>query len=102
MPSSLQARITRSAISPRLAIRTFWNMWVARFGAPAVAPYHVSTHSEQRLAKLNRLTIISEHFVNNAAGFSLDLVHHFHRFDDANDGVFADGFPHFHKRWRIG
>ena len=27
MPSSLQARITRRAISPRLAMRTFLNMW---------------------------------------------------------------------------
>src|SRR5262245_19086707 len=27
MPSSLQARITRSAISPRLAMRTFLNTW---------------------------------------------------------------------------
>src|SRR5262245_21899140 len=102
MPSSLQARITRSAISPRLAIKTFSNMRTRDSARPAVAPYHVLTDFEQRLAKLNRLTIVSEHFGNNAAGFCLNLVHHFHCFDDANNGVFGDGFPDFNKRRRVG
>ena len=36
MPSSLQARKTRNAISPLLAIRTFSNMQAALFGLVSV------------------------------------------------------------------
>ena len=58
--------------------------------------------SKKRLAKLNRLTVFSENFGDNSAGFGLNLVHHFHRFDDANDGIFGDGFPDFNKSGRVG
>ena len=84
-------------------MRTFWNIWDARSARPSVAPYCVSlTHSEERLAKLDRLAVVSEHFGDNAAGFGLNLVHHFHRFDDANDGVFGDGFPTSTKAGALG
>ena len=55
------------------------------------------TNTKQRLAKLNGPTVFSEHFRDNTAGLGLDFVHHFHRFDDANDSVFSDGLPHFNK-----
>src|SRR5438552_1330864 len=67
IPSSLQAQMTRSAISPRLAIRTFLK------GADA----------KQSLPVLDRLAVGDELARDHAGYFSLNLVHELHRFDDA-------------------
>src|ERR1700761_2884581 len=50
MPSSLQARSTRSAISPRLAIRIFSN----------IAPDSHLLDDQQRLSELDRLGIFEQ------------------------------------------
>src|SRR5688572_30678796 len=70
-PISRQARITRSAISPRLAIRTFLNM--AGLGRDL----------EERLTVLDRCTVLDEDSDHGAGNVGLDLVHQLHRLDDA-------------------
>src|SRR5574338_787793 len=69
-PSSRQARSTRSAISPRLAMRIFSNMTG-------------SADDEQRLAVFDRLAVLDHDGLDHAADVGLDLVHQLHRFDDA-------------------
>src|SRR5512138_3630927 len=70
-PSSLQARRTRSAISPRLAMRTFLNMWLARHDP------------EERLAELDGRRVLDEDLGDGPVDLALDLVHELHRLDDA-------------------
>src|ERR1700761_4894267 len=88
MPSSRQAEITRSAISPRFAIRTFLNM-------PTSLP---RPYREQRLTVFHGLPVLSEdlhHFTGNVA---LDLVHELHGFHDAHPLANGDGVTHLHER----
>src|SRR5882672_5984463 len=66
-PNSLQAQITRRAISPRLAIRTFLK----------------GADSKQCLPVLDRLAVAHQLAGHHAGDFRLDLVHELHRFDDA-------------------
>src|SRR5262245_66407630 len=68
MPSSLHARNTRSAISPRLAIRIFSNM--------------ASFNDHERLAELDRLAVLDQDLDDSAGARRRDLVHRFHRLDD--------------------
>src|SRR4051812_16678864 len=74
MPSSRQARITRRAISPRLATRIFLNS----SGMGRLRP-----NLEERLAELYRLAVVGEHGDDDALHVALDFVHQLHRFDDA-------------------
>src|SRR5436190_15159809 len=74
--SSLQALIMRTAISPRLATRSFSNI-----AASGRAQF------EEWLAELDRFGILHQDLCDEAFGFGLDLVHHLHRFDDADDRV---------------
>src|ERR1700691_5218422 len=67
IPSSLHARRTRSAISPRLAIRILSN---------------ISLDDHQRLAVFDRLAILDQDLNDFPRARSGDLVHGFHRFDD--------------------
>src|ERR1051326_8519113 len=113
MPSSLQARITRSAISPRLAISTFSNISNCRASASACRlnnppwqamrlPYNLrfarsSSNFEEYLTELHGLSIFGHHFGNYTARFCLDFIHDFHRFDYANDHVLGDGFSDINK-----
>src|SRR5690606_35728342 len=46
------------------------------------APHHLFD-DEERLTKLHRLAIIHQHRLDRAGLVRLDLVHHLHRFDDA-------------------
>src|ERR1700749_820507 len=72
MPISRQARWMRSAISPRLAIRTLSNI--------AAGPALLDDH--QRLAELHRLRIVDQH-MRHCAGFGgLDGIEGLHRLDD--------------------
>src|SRR3954463_13652258 len=73
MPSSLQAQITRRAISPRLAMRTFLNM----------SRRLLRTNREQRLAVLDWLAVGREFLHHFAGHVTFNLVHQLHRFDDA-------------------
>src|SRR5205814_9988985 len=68
MPSSRQARSTRSAISPRLAMRILSNI--------GLLDHH------QRFAKLDRVAVVDEDVGNPTGARSGDLVHGLHRFDD--------------------
>src|SRR4030081_1878490 len=64
MPSSLHARSTRSAISPRLAIRILSNMRAARHGVPpptrGQGEDKSSFDDHQRLAELDRLAVLDQ------------------------------------------
>src|SRR5579884_970707 len=68
-PISLQAQITRSAISPRLAISTL------RMANGA--------ESEELLSVFDRLSVLHKALHNLAGTVALDLVHQLHGFDDA-------------------
>src|SRR5580658_5343919 len=70
MPSSLQARSTRSAISPRLAIRIFSNI-----EEPLL-------DDQQRLAIFDRLAVFDENLNHRAGARRRGLIHRLHRFDD--------------------
>src|SRR3954452_9860931 len=68
MPISLQARWTRSAISPRLAMRIFSNI--------------ASVHDQQNLAELHRLGVVDDDLGHGARLGRLDRVEGLHRLDD--------------------
>src|SRR3954466_8394513 len=72
MPISWHARWMRSAISPRLAISSFWIFT----GSAALADDH------ERLIELDRLAVRNEDLLDHSAGGRGDRVHHLHRFDD--------------------
>src|SRR5713226_8061648 len=70
MPRSLQAQMTRTAISPRLAIRTFWNI-------------SAGADREQSLSVLNWPAVFHKLRYNRAGDLRLDLIHQLHGFDNA-------------------
>src|SRR5947207_11548558 len=76
MPSSLQARSTRSAISPRLAMRILSNI---RTRGASAAPLF---DDHQRLAIFDRLTVLEQNLHDGSSARRRDLVHGFHRLDD--------------------
>src|SRR5512147_268086 len=75
IPSSRHARRIRSAISPRLAIRTLSSI--------VVRPCALFFDHEQRLAELDRVAVLDQYADDAARELRLDLVHHLHGFDDA-------------------
>src|SRR5262245_33384825 len=70
MPSSLHARWMRSAISPRLAIRTLSNISWFLFD------------DDERLAEFDRLAVLDQDRRDLAGMRGGDLVHGLHGFDD--------------------
>src|ERR1700741_2388927 len=72
MPSSLQARSTRRAISPRLAIRILSN----------IARRLALLDHRQRLAVFNRLAVLDQDGNDRAGAGGGDLVHGLHGLDD--------------------
>src|ERR1043166_3215305 len=107
MPSSLQARSTRSAISPRLAMRIFSNMTTghpaARPGRPGPGHPRLAfggavkawmpgprpgmtdvclLDDHQRLAELDGLTVLEQDLRHGAGARRRDLVQRLHRLDD--------------------
>src|SRR5581483_8401710 len=96
MPSSLQAQMTRRAISPRFAIRIFWNM---RERSTARQYSIFGTDQEQRLTVLHRLAVIHQPLHQFAAHIGFDLVHELHGFDDAQDLSHRDLVARFDE-WR--
>src|ERR1700730_8842514 len=89
MPSSRQARATRSAISPRLAIRTFSNM-----GSVLWLEVH------QHLLELDPIAVLHEDLRDLAALTGRDLIHHLHRLDDAHGLAELDTRADLHERLR--
>ena len=90
MPSSLQAQMTRRAISPRLAIRIFLNMQydlacdrLQRGGKFSPAGYFRWPDGEQLLAVFDGLAVVDQDLDDLAGDIGFDLVHQLHRFDDA-------------------
>src|SRR3990167_3988432 len=69
----------RRAISPRLAIRIFLNI-----------ERRSLLDDEQRLAELDRLTVLAEDLDDLAGLVRLDLVHDLHGLDDADRLAFPD------------
>ena len=90
MPISRHARWMRSAISPRLAMRTFSNiMWQIaqqienkrkkeQFGSG----WLFLTYNKQGLAELDRFAVFDKNLLDDAGCVCLDFVQEFHGFDD--------------------
>src|SRR4029077_21020412 len=73
MPTSLQARSTRNAISPRLAIKPLSNIAARRLRA--------LLDNDKRLAELHRMAIADEDGRDGASLRSRNVVHGLHGFD---------------------
>src|SRR5216684_4123280 len=84
IPNSLQAQMTRRAISPRLAMRIFLK------GADA----------KQSLPVLDRLAVGDQLARHHSGDFGLDFVHELHRFDDAEHRARLHRLAHTHERRR--
>src|SRR5690348_5967360 len=69
MPMVWQARSTRNAISPRLAMSTLSSM--------------ASADHEQRLVEFDRLAVLGHDRQHRAGDVRFDLIEHLHRLDDA-------------------
>src|SRR5512134_3162433 len=81
MPSSRHARWTRSAISPRLAMRILPNSWfgfLATIGDDGGRSGAKSDDHDKRLPKLHRLAILHHDLLDDAGLVGLDLVHQLH------------------------
>src|SRR5258706_6269034 len=79
-PSSLHAAMMRSAISPRLATRTFLNI---RALPGFAAARSTRLDREELLSELDGLAVLRVDRHDRAALVRLDLVHELHRLDDA-------------------
>src|ERR1041385_3832304 len=85
--SSLQARMMRTAISPRFAIRIFSNIWQWYYQQPdqacprCVPPACGDSRSnlEQWLAEFDRLGVLDQDLSHHSLGLGLDFIHDFHR-----------------------
>src|SRR5262245_2833188 len=88
MPRSRQARMTRSAISPRLATSMRWN--IAKHSACGIDP-------EQHGAVIDEVLVRRHHLGNDPAAPRLDLVLHLHGQDDAHGRGRAHPAPHGNK-----
>src|SRR6185369_9553237 len=89
-PSSLHAAMTRSAISPRLATRTFLNTWSAR------------EDGEELLAELDRLAVLRVDRDDGPRDVGLDLVHQLHGLHDAERVALLDRVADVREGRRIG
>src|ERR687897_3059836 len=84
MPISRQARMMRSAISPRFATRTLSNM--------GTAGPRLSLDDQEELAILHGIAVGHQEVGDPATARRADRVHHLHRFDD------QEGLPLAHLR----
>src|SRR3954471_14824392 len=94
IPSSRAARMTRSAISPRLAMRIFENI-----NPP---PASCGLEAEQRFSVLDRAPVLDEDLYEASRFLRLDLVHQLHRLDDAEDLPLLHQRAHLHERRVVG
>src|SRR5215210_6240366 len=92
MSSSCRARITRTATSPRFAIRTRLN------GIERAAERGFDL--EQELAELDRIAVRRMHLAHDAVQLGLDLVHQLHRLEDAERLPRRDGRSLLDEGWR--
>src|SRR6476619_6603158 len=96
MPSSRQAWMIRSAISPRLAMRIFLNMT-----GPGPSALR-GPDGEERLAELDRLGVLGKNLDDHPVDVGLDLVHQLHRLDDADDLPLLDARADVDERSGVG
>src|SRR5829696_5987867 len=89
MPISWKARWIRSAISPRLAIRSFWI---------AIS----LSEDDERLVELHRLTVRDDDLLHGAGLGRDDRVHHLHRLDDQQGVAGLHGLTHRDEGLRAG
>src|SRR3990167_2896237 len=106
MPSSLQARMTRTAISPRLAMRIFENMAQGSTGARGVPErcpeLGRGLNGKERLAELDRVAVLRKHLNDAPRRFRFDFIHQLHGFNDADHLPHLDVLADFDERRRIG
>src|SRR3989442_15027235 len=91
MPSSRAARMMRSAISARFAMRILWNISSAADRSDGLEP-------EQGLSVLDRAAVLDERIDQPPGLLRLDLVHQLHRLDDAEHLPLLHHLPHLHER----
>src|SRR6056297_1035115 len=89
MPISRAARITRSAISPRLATRILSNM-------------RASLDDHQRRAVFDRRAVLDENAADSARARRRDVVHRLHCLDDQERVTLADLLAHADEGRRAG
>src|SRR6185295_14408993 len=87
MPSAWQARRMRSAISPRLAMTTFFSM----------AGSSRSADDEHRFVEFDRLAGADQDGAHGAGNLGLDRVEHLHRLDDAERLALLHGLADLHE-----
>src|SRR3712207_5043499 len=87
MPISWHARWMRSAISPRLAIRTF-------------SIFIDSLDDDERLIVFDRLRVLHEDLNDLAGARRGDRIHHLHRLDDHQRLAFLHGLACGDERLR--
>src|SRR5262249_23726748 len=112
MPSSLQARSTRSAISPRLAISIFSNITsrssdqlgarrgrgkARSFPTRLAIRHSPSFDDHQRLAILDRVAVLDQDLYYGARARRRNLVHRLHCFDDEKSLAGFDFAAHIDK-----
>src|SRR5262245_21646582 len=97
MPSSLAARSTRNAISPRLVIRILWNMVDARSAAQQTLFDY-----DERLAVFDRLGVLEQDRGDRSRARGGDLVHRLHRLDDEQRLALADLLADRDERLGLG
>src|SRR5713101_5804804 len=100
IPISRQARMMRSAISPRLAMRILWN--ISPGSAQRLGRSAQRLHQEQRLSELDRLAVLHHHLDDASRDLGLDLVHQLHRLDDAEHLPLLDHVPLGDERGSVG
>src|SRR5438067_10127628 len=83
MPSSRAARMMRTAISPRLAMRSFWIVIDARTVS--------NVNLGNRLAGHHGLLVLGEETQDLARRAGLDLVERFHHLDEPDRVVLRNG-----------
>src|SRR5690348_3143767 len=98
MPSSLQARMMRRAISPRLAIRMRWKFGTAR--TTSVGSGRID--AEQGLVELDRLAVLDEDLGDGAGDAGRDVGEDLHRLDDADGRIRPDGRTDRDERRGVG
>src|SRR5829696_8630678 len=102
MPSSRQARMILSAISPRFATRTLpitYGPPTRRWAGPIRASRDgtalgLRLEAEERLVVLDAAGVLVQNLDYLAGDVGDDLVHHLHRLDDAENLPGLDGVPH--------
>src|SRR5271165_4453417 len=91
MPNSLQAQMTRRAISPRFATSIFWNI------DEGGLLFAAGTYAKERLPVLHGLPIFHKNLHDFSGGIGFDFVHQLHGFHDAQRLAHVHVRPNFHE-----